>query len=33
MVAAIAHYEVSVKVILVGKIGYYLPQGFLAVGI
>lgn len=33
MVAAVAIDEVSVKVVLVGKVGYYLPQGFLAVGI
>ena len=33
MVAAVAIDEVSVKVVLVGKVGYNLPQGFLAVGI
>lgn len=32
MVAAVAIDEVSVKVVLGGKVGYYLPQGFLAVG-
>ena len=33
MVAAVAIDKVSVKVVLVGKTGYYLPQDFLAVGI
>ena len=33
MVAAVAIDKVSVKVVLVGKLGYYLPQIFLAVGI
>lgn len=33
VVAAVAIDEVSVKVVLVGKVGYNLPQGFLAVGI
>lgn len=31
--AAVAIDKVSVKVVLVGKVGYYLPQSFLAVGI
>ena len=33
MVTSIANYEVSVKVVFVGKIGYYLSERCLAVGI
>ena len=33
MVTAIANDKVSVKVVLVGKIDYYLPKRFFAVSI
>ncbi len=33
MVASVAIDKVSVKVVLVGKVGYYLSECFLAVGI
>ena len=33
MVAAVAIDKVSVKVVLVGKVGYYLPKCYLAVSI
>lgn len=33
MMTAIANYEVSVKGVLLSEIGYYLPEGFFAVGI